>query len=235
MSDIEQFSKLRYMNTKIQLESLVVNFQELTITTPNQDNSTALRLKEAELLALLCYSYPEVLNRSMIIEELWSASYATDLSVNQLINSVRRKLGPQNKLIVKTVPKVGYKLQIEPIVLSEHYEKSEQNTKLTNMQIAHSNVQSKKNVQHKQPKRVLINKFRVLCLAALLAGITYGKYKHNFPFNRLHQVNGISFTFIPNEAQLEKVNSINKSSLFFVDKIDGDLYSCLRSYVCKKL
>ncbi|WP_341662586.1 winged helix-turn-helix domain-containing protein [Vibrio sp.] len=86
MTDRDQSSKLSYMSKKVQLESLVVNFLELIIVPPKQRSAIPLRLKEAELLALLCKAYPEVVTRSMIMNQLWSTTYVTDLSINQSIN-----------------------------------------------------------------------------------------------------------------------------------------------------
>lgn len=54
MIDTDPDSKLIYMRRKVQLDPLVINFQELTITNPQLGTNIPLRLKEAELLALLC-------------------------------------------------------------------------------------------------------------------------------------------------------------------------------------
>ncbi|WP_114783478.1 transcriptional regulator [Vibrio tetraodonis] len=235
MTDRDQSSRLSYMSKKVQLETLAINFQELIITNSKQGSDIPLRLKEAELLALLCEAYPEVVTRSMIISQLWSTTYANDISVNQLINSVRKKLDSEYKPIVKTIPKVGYKLQIEPIITNECT--NEDNTGIspsshifeppTRLLAYAENI--------KDSKRLFNRKFNILYCLALLAGAVFSRFVHHFPFNRLTYVDHIPFTFEPTKAQYMKASTIDKSELLFVDKVDGELYSCMKSYVCNKL
>ncbi|NOH71973.1 winged helix-turn-helix domain-containing protein [Vibrio pectenicida] len=235
MIDTDPDSKLIYMHRKVQLDPLVINFQELTITNPQLGTNIPLRLKEAELLALLCWSYPKVLTRTMIIEELWSTTYATDLSINQLINSVRKKLGFTHKPIVKTIPKIGYKLQLEPTMLDKDTNRCNSPINLLNTQNGDPFTFNTLPKDINNYKRLFNIKFSILCFSAVLLGAIFGRCVHHFPFHRLQHVNGIPFTFEPGNTDLEKTADIDTDNLLFIDEVDGELYSCLKSYVCNKL
>ena len=235
MTDRDQSSKLSYMSKKVRLESLVINFKELIIVSPKQGSPMPLRLKEAELLALLCESYPEVVTRSMIISQLWSTTYATDVSINQLINSVRKKLDSEYKPIVKTIPKVGYKLQIEPIITNECTNKDNIEISPT-PHIYESPTRLLACAENTEDSKRLFNRqFNALCCFVFLVGAVSGKCLYDFPYNKLMYIDNIPFTFEPTKVDFDKVRSNDISGLLFVDKVDGELYSCLETYVCNKL
>ncbi|CAH0991927.1 hypothetical protein SIN8267_02042 [Sinobacterium norvegicum] len=75
-----------------------------------------LRAREAALLQLLIESYPEIVSRDQLDESVWKESYVTNATINQTIKGLRRSLLDDNRTIIRTIPKQGYRLSIEPLI-----------------------------------------------------------------------------------------------------------------------
>uniref|UniRef100_A0A1A9VZ33 OmpR/PhoB-type domain-containing protein n=1 Tax=Glossina brevipalpis TaxID=37001 RepID=A0A1A9VZ33_9MUSC len=73
-----------------------------------------LRKKESEVLALLCRKYPNPVHHSEFLDEVWGGGYVTSHSIAQVIRSLRKLLKKNGKNIILTIPKLGYRLGIEP-------------------------------------------------------------------------------------------------------------------------
>lgn len=73
-----------------------------------------LRKKESEVLALLCKKYPNPVHHSEFLDEVWGGGYVTSHSIAQVIRSLRKLLKKDGKNIILTIPKLGYRLGIEP-------------------------------------------------------------------------------------------------------------------------
>lgn len=73
-----------------------------------------LRKKESEVLALLCSKYPNPVHHSEFLDEVWGGGYVTSHSIAQVIRSLRKLLKKNGKNIILTIPKLGYRLGIEP-------------------------------------------------------------------------------------------------------------------------
>jgi len=76
---------------------------------------TQLRKKEADVLALLCDTYPNPVSQNDFLMKVWGGGYVTSQSIAQVIRSLRRSLGDDKKSTIATIPKLGYKLTITPI------------------------------------------------------------------------------------------------------------------------
>lgn len=76
-----------------------------------------LRAKECSLLNTLIDQFPEILSRNDIVEKLYSNTYATDATINQLVKRLRQSLDDDKRSLIRTIPKQGYQLAIAPINL----------------------------------------------------------------------------------------------------------------------
>jgi len=79
------------------------------------EQTTQLRKKEADVLALLCDNYPNPVSQNDFLMKVWGGGYVTSQSIAQVIRSLRRSLGDDKKSTISTIPKLGYKLTITPI------------------------------------------------------------------------------------------------------------------------
>lgn len=98
----------------ISLQTLEVSVNELTIRHTQTGAQNKLRIKEMELLKILCQNYPEVTLRKELADTIWAGTYASDFTINQTVNGLRSKLFDLGKAYIVTVPKRGYKLTVEP-------------------------------------------------------------------------------------------------------------------------
>jgi class 3 adenylate cyclase/tetratricopeptide (TPR) repeat protein len=78
----------------------------------------SLRPKAFSLLRLFVENAGRLVDRSMIIEALWSGTVVTDESIAQCIKDVRRALGGETQHLVTTVRGRGYRL--EATVVDQH-------------------------------------------------------------------------------------------------------------------
>ncbi|MBS0967376.1 helix-turn-helix domain-containing protein [Nissabacter archeti] len=69
-----------------------------------------LRWKEYQILSLLFSRSPELVTRTEIIENIWKGTYCSDSTINQTIKSIRQKIGDDDHVLIKTIPRVGYKI-----------------------------------------------------------------------------------------------------------------------------
>lgn len=75
-----------------------------------------LSAREFDLLCLLAGSPGQVFTRDIILEQIWGWDYeGTARTVDNFVASLRRKLGSRHRPCkqIRTVPRVGYKLEIE--------------------------------------------------------------------------------------------------------------------------
>lgn len=89
-------------------------FNPISRTLQRDDTVLQLRKKQSEVLALLCEKYPEPVSQSEFLAEVWGGVYVTSQSIAQMIRSLRVSLGDDTKSIIVTIPKLGYKLTVEP-------------------------------------------------------------------------------------------------------------------------
>ncbi|MGF1697772.1 winged helix-turn-helix domain-containing protein [Vibrio lamellibrachiae] len=75
-----------------------------------------LRAMEANLFTALVESFPEILSRQAIEQRLWSNSYATNATINQTVKGLRDSLLDTDRELIRTIPKQGYVLSIQPII-----------------------------------------------------------------------------------------------------------------------
>jgi DNA-binding winged helix-turn-helix (wHTH) protein len=67
-----------------------------------------LRPKSMALLHLLVENAGRLLGRETIMAAIWPDVVVTDQSITQWVRDIRKALGDEAQLLLRTVPKVGY-------------------------------------------------------------------------------------------------------------------------------
>lgn len=68
----------------------------------------SLRAKEKCLLDVLIKSSPDCAPRDKIAVDVWGGGFVSDFTINQTINSLRRKINDNERALIKTKPREGY-------------------------------------------------------------------------------------------------------------------------------
>lgn len=84
------------------------NYQRRLIDTSG--TTVCLTKKEADVLLLLCTQSPNTVTYDELKEYAWNGTYASSLSIAQVIRKIRVKVNDENKDIIITHPKLGYRL-----------------------------------------------------------------------------------------------------------------------------
>jgi TolB-like protein/Tfp pilus assembly protein PilF len=72
-----------------------------------------LRPKAFELLELLVENAGSLLSRDTIMQSIWPDVVVTDDNITQCIHDIRRALGPQTAVLLRSVPRRGYIFEVE--------------------------------------------------------------------------------------------------------------------------
>lgn len=73
-----------------------------------------LRAQSAEVLAHLAAHPGELISKDDLIDAVWGDTFVTDDSLVQCIGDIRKALGDVDRKIVETVPRKGYRLNVDP-------------------------------------------------------------------------------------------------------------------------
>ncbi|HEI8866037.1 winged helix-turn-helix domain-containing protein [Serratia sp. AKBS12] len=87
-----------------------IKIRNLDVLIPSRKKSR-LRWKEYQILSLLVARSPELVSRAEIIENIWKGTYCSDSTINQTIKSIRQKIGDKEHLLIRTIPRLGYKVE----------------------------------------------------------------------------------------------------------------------------
>ena len=74
-----------------------------------------LRSQSAEVLSALAARPGETVSKDALMQAIWPDTFVTDDSLTQCIADIRRALGDDRHVIVQTLPKRGYRLNVEPL------------------------------------------------------------------------------------------------------------------------
>ncbi len=91
-----------------------IKIRNLDVLIPSRKKSR-LRWKEYQILSLLVARSPELVSRSEIIENIWKGTYCSDSTINQTIKSIRQKIGDSEHTVIRTIPRLGYKVENKAI------------------------------------------------------------------------------------------------------------------------
>lgn len=89
-------------------------FNRKTRTLQKNGVVSRLRKKQSDVLALLCDKYPNPVSLQEFLDEVWEGGYVTPQSIAQVIRSLRLSLNDTKKIIIITVPKLGYHINVVP-------------------------------------------------------------------------------------------------------------------------
>lgn len=87
-----------------------IKIRNLDVLTPSREKFR-LRWKEYQILSLLVARSPELVSRTEIIENIWKGTYCSDSTINQTIKSIRQKIGDVEHTLIRTIPRLGYKVE----------------------------------------------------------------------------------------------------------------------------
>ncbi|CAI1960161.1 Heme response regulator hssR [Serratia quinivorans] len=87
-----------------------IKIRNLDVLTPSREKFR-LRWKEYQILSLLVARSPELVSRTKIIENIWKGTYCSDSTINQTIKSIRQKIGDAEHTLIRTIPRLGYKVE----------------------------------------------------------------------------------------------------------------------------
>ncbi len=87
-----------------------IKIRNLDVLTPSREKFR-LRWKEYQILSLLVARSPELVSRTEIIENIWKGTYCSDSTINQTIKSIRQKIGDTEHTLIRTIPRLGYKVE----------------------------------------------------------------------------------------------------------------------------
>ena len=87
-----------------------IKIRNLDVLTPSREQFR-LRWKEYQILSLLVARSPELVSRTEIIENIWKGTYCSDSTINQTIKSIRQKIGDVEHTLIRTIPRLGYKVE----------------------------------------------------------------------------------------------------------------------------
>ncbi|MCM2651986.1 transcriptional regulator [Serratia marcescens] len=96
---------------------IVYYLQGRTILIPAKNQRIILRNKELKLWHFLIEQCPNISSRKDLGIHIWEGRYVTDFAINQTINSLRRKIGDTSREIIVTVPKKGYTINAERVII----------------------------------------------------------------------------------------------------------------------
>ena len=114
----ELVARLRVLQRRLAVERPLMTYHDLTLDIYRRVASRGERLirltnKEYELLKVLMHSAGSVVNRSVLIQELWSNSERTPPNLLDIqVSMLRRKLdGPAEVKLLHTIRGIGYMLR----------------------------------------------------------------------------------------------------------------------------
>lgn len=78
-------------------------------------NQVPLRFQAREVLRLLASRPNEVVERALLLSEIWQDRQSSEDGLVQCIAEIRKALGDANKAIVETIPRKGYRLVVNDV------------------------------------------------------------------------------------------------------------------------
>ncbi len=91
-----------------------IKIRNLDVLMPD-GKTFRLRWKEYQILSLLVARSPDLVTRSEIVESIWKGTYCSDSTINQTIKSIRQKIGDTRHTLIRTIPRLGYKVENQSI------------------------------------------------------------------------------------------------------------------------
>lgn len=99
------------------IENYIVNTVDNTISS--DDSTVKIEPKCIKVLNVLAESAPKAVSREHIHKVVWGERIVVDEALSRVISQLRHALNDnKSKRLIKTIPKLGYKLTVTPVELS---------------------------------------------------------------------------------------------------------------------
>ncbi len=79
------------------------------------ERKTSLRPRTAAVLAHLAENARQLVTKDQLLQRVWTDLVVTDNSLSQCVREIRKELGDQQELLLRTVPRRGYMLDVDVI------------------------------------------------------------------------------------------------------------------------
>ena len=117
-------------STLFSIENYIVNTADNTISSA--DSTVKIEPKCIKVLKVLAEHAPEAVSREHMHKVVWGERIVVDEALSRVISQLRHALNDnKSKRLIKTIPKLGYKLAVTPVELSVAMNSS--NNQLSNM------------------------------------------------------------------------------------------------------
>ncbi|WP_334065677.1 winged helix-turn-helix domain-containing protein [Alteromonas genovensis] len=117
-------------STLFSIENYIVNTADNTIS--RDDSTVKIEPKCIKVLKVLAEHAPEAVSREHMHRVVWGERIVVDEALSRVISQLRHALNDnKSKRLIKTIPKLGYKLTVTPVELSAAMSSS--NNQLSNM------------------------------------------------------------------------------------------------------
>jgi DNA-binding winged helix-turn-helix (wHTH) protein/TolB-like protein/tetratricopeptide (TPR) repeat protein len=117
-------------STLFSIENYIVNTADNTISS--DDSTVKIEPKCIKVLKVLAEHAPEAVSREHMHKVVWGERIVVDEALSRVISQLRSALNDnKSKRLIKTIPKLGYKLTVTPVELSAAMISS--NNQLSNM------------------------------------------------------------------------------------------------------
>ena len=104
-------------STLFSIENYIVNTADNTISS--DDSTVKIEPKCIKVLNVLAENAPEAVSREHMHKVVWGERIVVDEALSRVISQLRHALNDnKSKRLIKTIPKLGYKLTVTPVELS---------------------------------------------------------------------------------------------------------------------
>ncbi|WP_334032175.1 winged helix-turn-helix domain-containing protein [Alteromonas sp. P256] len=104
-------------STLFSIENYIVNTADNTISS--DDSTVKIEPKCIKVLKVLAENAPEAVSREHMHKVVWGERIVVDEALSRVISQLRHALNDnKSKRLIKTIPKLGYKLTVTPVELS---------------------------------------------------------------------------------------------------------------------
>jgi DNA-binding winged helix-turn-helix (wHTH) protein/TolB-like protein len=111
-------------STLFRIESFVVNTADNTISC--DERAVKVEPKCIKVLNVLADNAPEAVSREYIHKAVWGERVVVDEALSRVISQLRHALNDnKSKRLIKTIPKLGYKLTVTPSYVNSETSKSD--------------------------------------------------------------------------------------------------------------
>ncbi|MGR5234163.1 winged helix-turn-helix domain-containing protein [Vibrio rotiferianus] len=197
-----------------------INYSPISGVIEYQSQLYQLRAREANLLLALIQSFPNVLSRTDIEEQLWKNSYATNATINQTVKALRASLGDEKRILIRTVPKEGYVLSAKPVLM----DRIQSNNK--------KDVDCSDAASKNKPRPAAFSPLQWIYLSIVGALVFFASYSGTFTPEQVrisHKVGSNWILFDADDKDYDSIPFMDTKNTQYALKRDNQYYVCIES------